>query len=305
MLKKVLSCAALTLSLGLLFACGSPAEKPSDEVTAQKPEFTAETLPRLDGSTATIPLSEGIVKALLTYDPEQASSFVHHYTTHYAYENLIAGDCDVIFVTPPSADEYQLMDDSGKEYEVDMVVKDAFVFLVNESNPVDDISVSDLKKIYTGEITNWSQLGGDDQPITAFQRPENSGSQTLMYKLLVPQDEIADAPSELKPAGMDDLVDAVSDYDSGAYSIGYSVYYYASGMYTDPDSKMISVDGVYPTIESISDCSYPLSDGYYAVYDKTLADDSPVMQLIAWLKSDEGQKMAAQEGYVPLRPLTE
>ena len=305
MLKKLISCAALTMSLGLLFACGSPAEKPSDEVTVQKPEFTAETLPRLDGSTATIPLSEGIVKALLSYDPEQASSFVHHYTTHFAYENLIAGDCDVIFVTPPSTDEYHLMDDSGKEYEVDMVVKDAFVFLVNESNPIDDISVSDLKKIYTGEITNWSQLGGDDQPITAFQRPDNSGSQTLMYKLLVPQDEIADAPSELKPAGMDDLVDAVSDYDSGAYSIGYSVYYYASGMYTDPDSKMISVDGVYPTVETISDGSYPLSDGYYAVYDKTLADDSPVMQLIAWLKSDEGQKMAAQEGYVPLRPLTE
>lgn len=306
-MKKLLTAIALTLTVCLLFACSKAPDQTDagNNDVPKKPTFTAETFPRVDGSTATIPLSEGMVKALLSYAAEEANEFVHHNTTHYAYENLINGQCDVIFVTPPSEDEYQLMADSGREYEVQLVVKDAFVFLVNQENPVDNVSVEDLQKIYKGEITNWSQVGGADSEIVAFQRPDNSGSQTLMYKLLVPKAEIADAPSELRPAGMDDLVDAVSSYDEGINSIGYSVYYYASGMYTDPDSKLISVDGVYPTPETISNGSYPLSDGYYAVFDKSLAEDSAVRSLISWLVSDEGQKVAAQEGYVPLHPITE
>ncbi|MEA4921251.1 MAG: substrate-binding domain-containing protein [Clostridiaceae bacterium] len=302
-MKKFFALILIALVTAGLFACSQNPTK-EDAPETQKPSFTAETLPRLDGSTATIPLSEGIVKALLSYDASQAQAFVKHNTTHYAYENLIGQKCDVIFVTPPSDEEYQLMKDSGREYEVDMVVKDAFVFLVNKENPVDNISVEDLQKIYKGEITNWKDLGGSDAEITAFQRPDNSGSQTLMYKLLVSKDQISQAPEELKPAGMGDLVDAVSSYDEGLNSIGYSVFYYASGMYTDPNSKMISVGGVYPTLETVSNGSYPLVDGYYAVYDKSLSEDSSVRQLISWLKTDDGQKVAADEGYVPLRTLT-
>ena len=86
--------------LTLLAGC---AKKPEPEPEVQTPLFTAETMPRIDGSTATIPLSEGMVKTLLGYTPEQAKEYVKHNTTHFAYENLINGDCDVIFVTPPSA----------------------------------------------------------------------------------------------------------------------------------------------------------------------------------------------------------
>jgi len=307
--KKLLSLFIGLVMILVLAACSLPGQGQENDKgegnDVTRPDFTDETYPVVDGSTATIPLSEGMVKALLSYAADEAHEYVHHNTTHYAYENLIAGDCDVILVTPPSEEEYQMMEESGKEFEVELVVKDAFVFLTNSKNPVSDISLENLKKIYKGEITNWKELGGNDEEIIAFQRPDNSGSQTLMYKLLVPKDEIADAPTELRPAGMDDLVDAVSDYDEGINSIGYSVYYYASGMYTNQNSKLISVDGVYPTPETIADGSYPLSDGYYAIYDKELAEDSPVRQLISWLTSDEGQKIAAQEGYVPLRALAE
>lgn len=314
---------ALALSLSL-FACAGDDEKKNDDLPSENngqqtnvpeepeqpeepkaPEFTEETFPKLDGSTATIPLSEGIVKALLAYAASDAQEFVHHNTTHNAYVNLIDGKCDLIFVTPPSEDEYAMMDDSGREFTVRQVVKDAFVFLVNKNNPVDNIALEDLQKIYKGEITNWKELGGNDAPITPFQRPDNSGSQTLMYKLVVSKDEIMDAPTELRPGGMDDLVDAVSSYDEGLDSIGYSVFYYASGMYTDPNSKLISIDGFYPTAETIADGSYPLTDGYYAVYDASLTEDSGVLQLLEWLDSDTGQKTAANEGYVPMRILTE
>lgn len=305
-MKKAILLTVCVLTLILLAACGTfqpsaPPEAPDPAVNV--PDFTAETLPRLDGSTATIPLSEGIVKSLLGYDAAQAQEFVYHNTTHNAYVNLIDGRCDLIFVTPPSEEEYALMEEAGGGFAVEPIVKDAFVFLVNRNNPVDDISLSDLQKIYRGEITNWKEVGGSDAPILPFQRPDNSGSQTLMYKLLVPKAEIMDAPTELRPSGMDDLVDAVSDYDEGLNSIGYSVFYYASGMYTDPDSKLISVDGVLPTAETIADGTYPLTDGYYAVYPKESDGDTPVGRLLAWLRSDAGQRAAAAEGYVPLSPL--
>ncbi len=326
-MKKLSALLALLLSMALLAGCHTDApEKPETNDTPNTPEqeqtetvvdpepdtepeavetpvFDEKTLPLLDGSTATIPLSEGIVQALLGYDAAEAQAFVKHNTTHNAYVNLIDGKCDLIFVTPPSADEYAMMDDSGRKFEVERIVKDAFVFMVNKDNPVEDISLEDLQKIYKGEITNWKELGGSDEPIKAFQRPDNSGSQTLMYKLVVPADEIAPAPTEMRPGGMDDLVDAVSDYDEGLHSIGYSVYYYASGMYTDPGSKMIAVDGVYPTDETIADGSYPLTDGYYAVCDAEHGENSPVGRLLAWLRSENGQKVAQASGYVPLMPL--
>ena len=294
---------ALCFALPMFSACSNQEKEETD--TVKTPSFTEDTFPRLDGSTATIPLSEGIVSALLGKSADEAQKFVNHNKTHAAYENLIDGKCDLIFVTPPSEEETELMKQSGEEFEITMAVKDAFVFLVNKQNPIDDISSEDLKKIYTGEITNWSQLGGEDAEIIAYQRPDNSGSQTLMYKLLVPQDQIMQAPTEMKPVGMDDLINVVSDYDEGINSIGYSVYYYASGMYTDPNSKMISVDGVYPSNETIADGSYPLSDGYYAIYRKGLSEDDPVTLLMSWLLSEEGQKSAAAQGYVQLKPFTE
>ena len=82
------------------------------------PSFTAETLPRLDGSTATIPLSEGIVQALLGYTPAQATQFVKHNKTHNAYVNLTEGKCDIIFVTPPSQEELALLDGSNVVFKL-------------------------------------------------------------------------------------------------------------------------------------------------------------------------------------------
>ena len=272
--------------------------------TVDTPSFTAETLPRIDGSTATIPLSEGIVKTLLSYSPEQAQEFVKHNTTHYAYENLIDGKCDVIFVTPPSDEELQLMKDAGEEFEVVRVVKDAFVFLVNQENPVESLTLAQIQDIYRGKITNWSEVGGEDLEIIPYQREDNSGSQTLMYKLVLPKGEITQAPTELRIEGMDGLVDAVSSYDgTGKASLGYSVYYYASGMYTNENSRLLKVDGVEPTNDTIASDEYPLVDGYYAVFRKSEAEDSAVRQLVTWLTSLEGQTVAASEGYVPLQPL--
>lgn len=263
--------------------------------------FTKDTYPKVDGSTATIPLSENTAAKLLSLTPEQARVFIKHNTTHSAYENLISGKADIIFVTEPSADELDLAQKANIELEVVPIVKEAFVFLVNKQNPVDTISVKQLQEIYQGKIVNWTELGGPDKEIIPYQRPENSGSQTIMENIVMKGLKIMDAPKELKPAEMAGLIEVIASYDNSDKALGYSVFYFANSMYNKETIKFVKVDGVEPTNETIKSGQYPYTSAYYAVIRKNEPKDSNARKLLAWLLSNEGQKLAEQSGYVPLR----
>jgi len=265
------------------------------------PEFTKDSYPKVDGSTATIPLSENIASKLLSLTPEEGKAFIKHNTTHNAYVNLIAGKADIIFVTEPSVEELDLANKAGIELEVIPVVKEAFVFLVNKVNPVDSISVKQLQGIYEGKIKNWKELGGPDKEILAYQRPENSGSQTIMLNMVMKGLNIMDAPTELKPAEMSGLIEVIAAYDNSEKAIGYSVYYYANSMYSKETIKFMKLDGFEPNNETIKSDKYPFTSAYYAVLKKTEPKDSNARKLLAWILSDEGQKLAEQSGYVPLK----
>lgn len=265
-----------------------------------KPSFTKDTYPRVDGSTATIPLSENLAASLLSITPEEAKNYIKHNTTHNAYENLIGGKADIIFVTEPSEEELSMADLKGIELEVIPVVKEAFVFLVNKDNPVTDISAEDIRAIYQGKINNWKELGGPDKEIIAYQRPENSGSQTLMQNQVMKGLQMADAPTELKPSAMMGLIDVIASYDNSDKAIGYSVYYYANSMYSKNMVKFINVDGVEPNNENISSGKYPFTSAYYAVIRRSEPENSNAIRLLSFILSEEGQKLAEDSGYVPL-----
>lgn len=265
-----------------------------------KPNFTKDTYPRVDGSTATMPLSENLAASLLSITPEEAKNYIKHNTTHNAYENLIGGKADIIFVTEPSEEELSMADLKGIELEVIPVVKEAFVFLVNKDNPVTDISAEDIRAIYQGKINNWKELGGPDKEIIAYQRPENSGSQTLMQNQVMKGLQMADAPTELKPSAMMGLIDVIASYDNSDKAIGYSVYYYANSMYSKNMVKFINVDGVEPNNENISSGKYPFTSAYYAVIRRSEPENSNAIRLLSFILSEEGQKLAEDSGYVPL-----
>lgn len=272
---------------------------------AQKTIAPAQTLwkslPRIDGSTATIPLSEGIAQVLLGVKPEDAAKIIHHNTTHDAYVNLIEGNADIIFVTEPSKEELQLAKDKGIQLEVTPVVREGFVFLVNKDNPVSNLTVEQIQGIYRNKITNWRDAGGSDAPIRAYQRPINSGSQTLMLSLVMKDKTIAEPLTELVESSMGGLIEAVAAFDTGEKALGYSVYYYATDMYALEGAKLLSVNGVFPDKKSISSQRYPLVSAYYSVIKSAEAKDSPARKLLAWVLSPEGQNTADVCGYVPLK----
>ena len=189
----------------------------------------------------------------------------------------------------------------GLKLEVTAIGRDALVFIVNEQNPVESLTQDQLRDIYTGAVTNWAELGGNDQSIVAFQRDETSGSQTLFEKLLVGDRELTltDPPTELRPGMMGALVDGLASYNNEGNAIGYSVYYYISEMYAQPGLKLIGVDGVQPEYDTIADSSYPLCNEFYVAIRADEPEDSPTRQLYNWICSEEGKQTLIDAGYVP------
>lgn len=238
----------------------------------------------------------------LISEPNDAEDRIHeiwHSGTHSAYMNLIGGGSDIILVArPPSDDELAAAKGEGIVFELQPVALDAFVFLSNAENPVDNVSLSDLRAAYTGEITDWVELGGISDSIHTYQRNRNSGSQELMEKLVMRGAEMIDSPDMILESMMGPI-NAISDDPLG---LGYSVYFYAEYIFPHEQVKVLAVDGVFPTPESIAERSYPLSTEVYAVIREGTPGDHPARTLFDWLLTEEGQTAVSQSGYVPFHP---
>ena len=275
-----------------------PIIDPEERKALQNQEqlFTADNYPKIDGSTATLPLAEAFKANFTKTDIRDVN--VTHSKTHNAYVNLINGDTDLILVTYPSEDEQKLAQEKNVELEIVPIVKEAFVFFVNKSNTVNNLTLEQIQKIYTGQIKSWKDVGGDNQRIIPFQRPENSGSQSGMLALVMKGQKMMDPTTETLAYTMADIVDVISDYDNGKNAIGYSYYYYANTMYSKDNMKFLAVDGIEPTYDNIKNGLYGIQTAYYAVIRKDEAKDSDARKLLEAMKSERGQEVAKEAGYV-------
>lgn len=258
--------------------------------------FSQDNYPRIDGSTATLPLAEAFKANFTGTDINEIN--VEHSKTHNAYVNLINRDTDLILATYPSDDELKLAKDNNIDLEIVPIVKEAFVFFVNKNNPVENLTLSQIQNIYSGKVKNWKDVGGIDNEIVAYQRPENSGSQTGMLELVMKEIKMMNPTTETISPSMAEIIDVISDYDNGDKSIGYSYYYYATTMYASDTIKLLSVNGINPTYENIQTGLYDIQTAYYAVIRKDETEDSDVRKLLNAMKSERGQNVAKEAGYV-------
>lgn len=266
---------------------------------AECPQMDAAEYPAVDGSTATLPLSRALMQAATGADEAEAEQAVRHSKTTQSFYNLVYGSADLLLVYEPSEDAYAFAREEGVELEMQPIGVDALVFLVNAGNPVDSLTREQIVGIYTGEIENWSAVGGEDRAIVAYQRNAESGSQVMMENQCMQGVEMAPPPTRLVASEMGELIDAVASYQNTADAIGYSVYYYVANMYVQPEIKLLAVDGVAPTDEAIASGEYPFTQPFYAVIRADEPEDSPARRLYDWLTTDEGRALIAQAGYVP------
>lgn len=268
---------------------------------AEKLTFTPETYPVVDGSTVTIPLSEMLASKLMDLPIEEARQYIVHNKTHSAYVNLIEKKADIIFVTSPSEEELKIAENNDVELEVIPIVSEAFVFLTGKDNPVSELSLDEIRRIYSGEIKNWKEVGGNDMEITPYQRPVNSGSQTGFLDLVMMDLTPMDPPTDQIIAGMGELIDAVAAYTDSPNGLGYSYYYYTSEMWGNDRVKLLEIDETMPEPSTISSGEYPLKTAYFAVIRNDEKENSSVRQIVSYLLSGEGQALVEEAGYVRIK----
>ncbi len=177
------------------------------------------------------------------------------------------------------------------------IAKDALAFMVNPSNPVSDLSIRQLHGIYTGEITNWKEVGGKDEEIKPYVRNRNSGSQEKFETLVMNGFTIADFPPMYVGQFM---MSPYSQLESDKQGIGFSPFYYYSVIVDNGSTKAIGIDGIPMTKENIRNNTYPYITEVYAAVRSDIDRNSTAYELFEFLTTPIGQKIIEESGYVPL-----
>ena len=262
-------------------------------------KFTEEDeLPRIDGASAAFPVYSAFVNAVYPNTVELYDGVFEYNTTDYGYRLLAQRETDIFIGAGPSKEQKAYAEEQGTEFVYTQIGWEAFVFFVHKDNPINSLSAEQIKKIYSGEITNWKEVGGSDEEIIAFQRDEGSGSQSMMIRFMG-DTPLMEAETETI-SGMGAVIEEVVDYQSRAGSIGYSFRYYIEGIVQNPEVKMIAVDGVAPTADNVRNNTYPIITPVYAVTYKSNPNPN-VARLVEWILSDEGQYIIEQTGYVGMK----
>ena len=189
-------------------------------------------------------------------------------------------------------------EEQGTEFIYTPIGYEAFVFFVHKDNPVDSLTTQQIKDIYSGKITNWAQVGGKNEPIAAYQRNNNSGSQSMLIRFMG-DTTLATPPKELVSGTMGGIAEKVANYRSRSNSMGFSFRYYMEGIIQNPDIKLIAIDGITPTVENIQNGTYPIIAPLYAVTWEGNTNEN-VQKLLDWVLSPEGQYIIEQTGYTPI-----
>lgn len=259
-------------------------------------------LPELDGATALYPLYAAFTEAV--YPAGQYPAYDVGYsnvvstTTPEAYDRLLSGEADIIFAAGPSSGHLKKAENLGVELEMTPIGREAFVFFVNARNPVDSLESEEIKNIYAGETTNWSDVGGKNDEIRAFQRPVDSGSQTTFIKFMG-DTPIQEPETEEMASGMGGIISEVASYRNYKNAIGYTFRFFSVDMVKNDKIKLLAIDGVEPDIDTIRSGEYPLSAEFYAV---TAGSDNPNVQpFIDWIVSEEGQQLVERTGFVSVK----
>lgn len=268
-------------------------------------------MPVVDGSTSTYPYTTTLYGALFTNYERHPQFPESHSKSHESYERLINGEMDALFAaTLPSEDLKELAKEAGVELTCIPIAYDAMVFFTNAENSITGLTRQQIQDIYVwGKYDNWSQVGGPDAGLLPYRRNVDSGSHALMEQYFLEGGKLSLSPdvhnvltSYAMSSALTDVAEAKTA-DPLAYAMGYSVYYYYVNSYwllldsSGGDLKLLAVDGVVPSEETIADGSYPLAGYNYLVLRSDEPADSPARQLAAFLLTEEGQTLVTNAGF--------
>jgi phosphate transport system substrate-binding protein len=217
--------------------------------------------------------------------------------THGAFVNLIDGNADIILTHRTiSPDEKAYADGLGVSLTETPVAMDAFVFVVNKDNPVTSLTASQVQRIYTGEITKWSQVGGNSVDVKVYTRPRNSGSEEVMRELVMKDLEMADFPE----SALDVMVRVFYEVIENEDAICYTFNNYKEVIARIPDSKVpkIAINGIFPNENTVRNRTYPFISEVHVAIRSDLDRNSMAYKLYEWLQTEAAKPIYTESGFV-------
>lgn len=246
------------------------------------------TVINITGSSTMYHLTEQLAAEYMTLHPN-VSIYVSGSSTASGIKALINNETDICTASrtlqPEEAkmlsDYYQTV---GMFY---LIAKDALTIYVNTENKVDDLTVKQVRDIYTGKITNWSEAGGDNIEILPIIRVPNSGTHIYFKEhVLAGADYTNKAQAE---ATTQDVIDEVASIEN---AIGYG------GIVKNPDIKALKIQGVVPSETNVRNDRYLLTR--YLHFFTTNTPRGEVKNFIDWTLTPAGQKVIEKTDFISL-----
>lgn len=282
-MKKVISIAvAFTLFAGVLTGCGSNGASSSGGSSEEKKSDSSQTV-ATDGSTSMEKvigfLSEAYMEEhgdiKVTYNPTGSSSGI---------QAVSEGRCDIGLASR------DLKEEEETSLTGTVVAIDGIGIIVNPENPVKDLNIEQVGKIYMGEITNWKEVGGNDAPIVCIGREAASGTRDGFEEVTGTKDKCKYS-QELTSTG--DVVQTVSGNPN---AVGY-----ASVASVNDSVKMVSIEGVTPTTETIQSGEYKIQRNFVLVTKKDTSLSEAAQGFFDFATSEQADSLITEAGAVPVK----
>lgn len=249
--------------------------------------FAAESIV-IKGSTTVLPIAQAALEAYMKKNPGVQISLSGGGSGE-GIKALIDKTTDIATSSREiKKEEIALAESKGIKSVAHVVAYDAIIPVVHPKNKVTNLSIDQLSQIYQGKITNWKEVGGEDLKIVVISRDSSSGTFESWDHFIMKKAKVTPQAQMLASNGA--IVTAVS---RNRYAIGYL------GMgYINKSLKPLPVDGIKASVETALSKTYPLSRELYMYTNGEPIGD--VAKFIAFVKSADGQKIVAKEGFVPL-----
>ena len=260
--------------------------------------FADGDFPVMDSSTARKPLVQNIYR-FFCLDTGYGGAEPLCSTTHGAWLNIADKKADIALLAAPTDEEKAYLSERGVEVEMKLYGGDGLVFIGNSACGVTDLTLDQVRAIFRGEITNWSELGGADHAIRVLYRDDQSGSQRLFEKMVFKGEDVPDYEA-LGFERLDEMNTLVSACLDDPYAIGYSIMTYLNDVYSNEALLAFSLNGYSATPENVRTGDYPLGTKGYVVIRSDEPEDSPARRLYDWFGSPLSDTFLTSCGITPL-----
>ncbi len=258
----------------------------------------AETKISIDGSTTVGPIAKAFAEYFMDKYPHVDISVSESGSGNGA-KALVNGTADVGAMSRPMKDkEFKAAADNGAQPVAHVVALDGLPILVNPSNPIKNLTIKQIRDIYTGKIKNWKELGGANKAIIMISRDTNSGTYETFYKLVMTE-KVDGNKIKHKIAKNAEYVGSNGAIRQRVQSTQGAIGYAGLG-FVDDTVKALTVNGIYPDTKTVQLGTYPIARPLFMYSNKYPKLGSPLYQFLTIHLTKDGQEMVEEIGFVPV-----